>query len=76
MSLKMNFIVIGTFSEGLIMYAFPQAIAYGRYQNGIMAGKLNGQIVAHTPTGWSSMVPSIPGAISSEISPLAIIGIR
>ena len=30
----------------------PQAIANGRNQNGTIAGKLNGTIAAHTPTGW------------------------
>src|SRR5437763_13179520 len=44
--------VSGTCSEGLRMNVLPQAIANGRNQNGTIAGKLNGTIAAHTPTGW------------------------
>ncbi len=39
-----------------------------------MPGKLNGAIVAHTPSGWRIMISSMPGAISSTISPFIIIG--
>ena len=31
---------------------FPQAIATGNIHIGTMAGKLNGVIPAHTPSGW------------------------
>ena len=52
----------------------PVASAYGRYQNGIMPGKLNGQIEATTPTGWRIMYSSMPRAMSSAKSPSIIIG--
>ena len=39
-------IVSGTRSEGLTMTVLPQASAYGRNQNGIMPGKLNGAMIA------------------------------
>src|SRR5688572_26128749 len=42
---------IGTCSEGLTTYVSPQATAYGQNQNGTMAGKLNGQTAAKTPSG-------------------------
>src|SRR4029450_7327507 len=41
-----------TCSDGLSTKLFPHAIANGRNQNGTIAGKLNGTIAAHTPTGW------------------------
>jgi len=49
--------------EGLPQ-VLPQAMAYGRNQKGIMPGKLNGAMVAHTPTGWRTMNSSMPRAIS------------
>ena len=42
----------GSRSEGLRMNVLPHAIAKGRNQSGIIAGKLNGVIAATTPTGW------------------------
>ena len=39
----------------------PQAIAYGRNQNGIIPGKLNGAMIAHTPSGWRIIISSMPG---------------
>ena len=39
----------------------PQAIAYGRNQNGIMPGKLNGAMIAQTPSGWRIIISSMPG---------------
>ena len=44
-------IVSGTFSLGLRMKVFPQAIAIGHIHIGTSAGKLNGQIPATTPSG-------------------------
>ena len=44
--------VPGTFSDGLITKVFPKVIASGYIQSGIIAGKLNGQIPAHTPSGF------------------------
>ena len=43
---------LGSFSEGFRMKVFPQAIASGNIHSGTIAGKLNGVIPAHTPTGW------------------------
>ena len=53
LSIKANVFCMasGTRSEGLRITVFPQAIAYGRNQNGIIAGKLKGAMIAHTPTG-------------------------
>ena len=41
----------GSFSEGLRINVFPQAIAIGNIHIGTMAGKLNGVIPAQTPNG-------------------------
>src|SRR6266542_1829044 len=42
----------GSFSDGLITTLLPQATAIGTNHIGTMAGKLNGEITAHTPSGW------------------------
>ena len=42
----------GSFSEGLRMKVFPQAIAGAHIHMGTIAGKLNGVIPAATPSGW------------------------
>ena len=60
----------GSRSEGLRMKVLPQAIAYGRNQSGIIAGKLNGVIAAQTPTGWRTSSTSTPVATPSRFSPL------
>src|SRR4051812_43503915 len=44
----------GSFSDGLSTNVLPQASATGNIHRGTIAGKLNGVIPAHTPTGWSS----------------------
>ena len=59
----------GSFSEGLSINAFPQAIAIGNIHIGTIAGKLNGVIPATTPNGClidqlSTLVPTF-----SENSP-------
>ncbi len=59
--------VSGTFSDGLTITGLPHASAYGMYQKGIIPGKLNGQMMALTPTGWRIIVSSMPGAMSSEL---------
>src|SRR6478752_5049702 len=41
----------GTFSDGFKMNVFPHAIATGNFHSGTIAGKLNGVIPTHTPTG-------------------------
>src|SRR5690348_6871180 len=45
----------GTFSEGLRMKVLPQATAIGNIHSGTIAGKLNGVMPAHTPTGWRTV---------------------
>ncbi len=67
--------VIGTCSEGLRTKAFPHAIANGRNQNGTIAGKLNGTIAAHTPTGWRIVSASMLRDTSSRIRPCIVVGI-
>ncbi len=42
----------GSFSDGLRMKLLPQARASGNIHIGTMAGKLNGVMPAHTPSGW------------------------
>ncbi|MDE2658760.1 MAG: hypothetical protein OXI45_00935 [Acidobacteriota bacterium] len=67
--------VSGVFSEGFMTTVLPQASAYGRNQNGIMAGKLKGAITATTPTGWRIMSSSMPRAMSSSTRPCISEGI-
>jgi hypothetical protein len=43
---------LGSFSDGLTMTVFPQAIAIGKNHIGTIAGKLNGEITATGPNGW------------------------
>jgi hypothetical protein len=40
----------GSFSDGFSTTALPQAIAIGTNHSGTMAGKLNGEITATTPS--------------------------
>ncbi len=54
---------------------FPHAIANGRNQNGTIAGKLNGTIAAHTPTGWRIVSASMLRDTSSRIRPCIVVGI-
>jgi len=42
----------GSFSEGFSTKVFPQARAGAHIHIGTIAGKLNGVIPAHTPSGW------------------------
>ena len=44
--------VIGSCSDGLRTNVLPHTIAIGNIQSGIIAGKLNGVMPAHTPSGW------------------------
>ena len=53
---------------------FPAAIAIGNIQSGIIAGKLNGQMPATTPTGTRQVWLSIPRAIPSTVRPCASVG--
>ena len=52
----------------------PQAIANGRNQNGTIAGKLNGTIAAHTPTGWRIVSASMLRETSSRMRPCIVVG--
>jgi len=67
--------VSGTCSDGLSTNVLPQAIANGRNQNGTIAGKLNGTIAAHTPTGWRIVSASMLRLTSSRIRPCIVVGI-
>ena len=53
---------------------FPHAIANGRNQNGTIAGKLNGTIAAHTPTGWRTVSASTLRETSSSTRPCIVVG--
>ena len=45
---------VGSRSDGFRMNVLPQASATGNIHIGTIAGKLNGVMPAHTPTGWRS----------------------
>src|SRR6185312_297077 len=45
---------VGSRSDGFRLNELPQAIATGNIHIGTIAGKLNGVMPAHTPTGWRS----------------------
>ena len=49
-------------------------MAKGRNQNGTIAGKLNGTIAAHTPTGWRIVSQSTLVATSSRMRPCIVWG--
>ena len=53
---------------------FPAAMAMGNIQSGIIAGKLNGQMPATTPTGTRTVWLSTPRAMPSTVSPIARVG--
>ena len=59
----------GSRSEGFRMRVLPVATATGRTQRGIMAGKLNGQIAATTPSGTRIVEVSM-SAETSSCSPI------
>ncbi len=48
-------VTIGSCSLGLSTKVLPVAMAMGNIQSGIMAGKLNGVMPAHTPSGCISV---------------------
>src|SRR6478752_1161073 len=56
----------GSFSLGLSTTAFPVAIAIGKNQHGTIAGKLNGLMIAATPSGWRNEYTSRRVATPSE----------
>ena len=45
------FAQVGSFSDGFRIKVLPQAIARGNIHNGTIAGKLNGVIPTHIPSG-------------------------
>ena len=55
----------GVLSEGFKMMTLPVAMAIGRLQRGIMAGKLKGQMAATTPRGSRYDLVSMSLATSS-----------
>ncbi|MCY1274488.1 hypothetical protein D9M69_229190 [compost metagenome] len=62
--------VSGSCSEGLRTKVLPQAMAIGNIHSGIIAGKLNGVIPAHTPRGWIQLAVSMSRATFSTVSPI------
>ena len=64
----------GSFSLGFSTTALPAAIATGTNHSGTMAGKLNGEITATTPSGWRSECTSTPPETSSLNAPLSRCG--
>ena len=46
---------MGSCSEGFSTNALPQAMASGNIHSGIIAGKLNGVMPAHTPSGCTKL---------------------
>ncbi|MCY1278167.1 hypothetical protein D9M70_268880 [compost metagenome] len=46
-------VTMGSCSEGLRTKVLPVAMAMGNIHSGIIAGKLNGVMPAHTPMGCS-----------------------
>src|ERR1022692_904806 len=59
--------VSGTFSDGFRMNVLPQAMAKGYIHIGTMAGKLNGVMPAHTPSGWRMVWQSMPFETFSDL---------
>ena len=53
----------------------PAAIAIGKNQHGTIAGKLNGLMIATTPSGWRSDDTSTRDDTPSEKSPFSSCGI-
>ena len=45
----------GSCSDGFSTNVLPHTIAIGNIHSGIMPGKLNGVMPAHTPIGWRSV---------------------
>ncbi|OAG64959.1 hypothetical protein BIM11_5840 [Burkholderia pseudomallei] len=59
----------GSCSDGFSTNVLPQTIAIGNIHSGIIAGKLNGVMPTHTPSGWRSVYVSTPPATFSANSP-------
>ena len=56
------------------MNVLPQAIANGNIHMGTIAGKLNGEIPAQTPSGWRMDWESMPRETFSSESPIISVG--
>ena len=61
----------GSFSDGFRTNVLPQAIATGNIHSGTIAGKLNGVMPAHTPSGWriewqSTPVPTFSAVLALQ----------
>ncbi len=70
----MRRLIVGSRSDGFRMNALPQARATGNIHIGTIAGKLNGVMPAHTPTGWRSEKLSTPVPTLSLKSPFSRCG--
>ena len=55
-SSQRRIVTIGSCSDGFSTKVLPQAIAIGNIHSGIIAGKLNGVMPAHTPQGLQQCV--------------------
>ena len=64
----------GSFSDGLSTTALPHAIAIGTNHIGTIAGKLNGEMTATTPSGWRIEKTSTPPETPSLKPPLSRCG--
>mmetsp|Transcript_38013 Transcript_38013/g.61261 ORF Transcript_38013/g.61261 Transcript_38013/m.61261 type:complete len:213 (+) Transcript_38013:960-1598(+) len=67
-------VVRGTRSDGFISMVLPAAQAVGNIQSGIMAGKLNGAMPAHTPRGILYEWTSTAVATFARVSPWSMDG--
>ena len=52
MSFASQTAALGSFSDGFSTTVLPVAIASGKNHSGTIAGKLNGEMMPTTPTGW------------------------
>src|SRR6516164_6209118 len=68
-SSKARRMLSGTRSLGLSTKVLPQAIAYGRNQKGIIAGKLKGAMAATTPRGWRMSNSSVASSCACRTNP-------
>src|SRR4051794_17272760 len=67
-------LVEGSRSEGFNTNVLPHAIAIGNIHIGTIAGKLNGVMPAHTPSGCRTDQLSIPVPTCSVYSPFSSCG--
>ena len=65
---------VGTFSDGFSTTVFPAAIAIGKNHIGTMAGKLNGEMIPTTPSGWRIDATSTPVDAFSVAEPFSRCG--